>query len=158
MRQPLQHRSVPTPFPDFVTFDCLTDRGLIRQEYERYLPLPRLGEGRGEALAVGSWIRPPPVRPLARPTSRTADFVTFDCLTDRGLIRQETTNDICLSPDSERVGERPWRSGRGSDHAQCGRYRVRAPQGHWSLHISRRWESLSFHPPSGRVARNERGG
>ncbi len=38
----------------------------MRQEYERYLPLPRLGEGRGEALAVGSWIRPPPVRPLPR--------------------------------------------------------------------------------------------
>ncbi len=29
--------------------------------------------------------------------------------------------------DSERVGERPWRSGRGSDHPQCGRYRVRPP-------------------------------
>ena len=48
------------PITDFDTFDCLTDRGLIRQEYERYLPLPRLGEGQGEALAVGSWIRPPP--------------------------------------------------------------------------------------------------
>ncbi len=46
---------------------CPTNRpGLIRQEYERYLPLPRLGEGRGEAFAVGSWGRPRPVRPLPR--------------------------------------------------------------------------------------------
>ncbi len=30
------------------------------RKYKRYLPLPRLGEGRGEALAVGSWGRPPP--------------------------------------------------------------------------------------------------
>ncbi len=55
------------------TFDWLTDGGLIRQEYERYLPLPRLGEGRGEALAVGLWVRPPPVRPLPRPTSPRGD-------------------------------------------------------------------------------------
>ena len=66
---------------DFVAFDCLTDRdlarqerGLIRQEYERYLPLPRLGEGRGEALAVGSRIRPPPPgRYRARTSPRGGD-------------------------------------------------------------------------------------
>jgi hypothetical protein len=41
--------AVTSPSADFVTFDRLTDQGLIRQEYKRELPLPRLGEGRGEA-------------------------------------------------------------------------------------------------------------
>ena len=58
-----------TSLSDFDVFDCLTDLGLIRQEYKWYLPLPRLGEGRGEALAVGPWVRPRSVRPLVRPTS-----------------------------------------------------------------------------------------
>ncbi len=48
-RQQCRHVSL---WVDFLAFDCPTDRGLIRQEYECYLPLPRLGEGRGEALAV----------------------------------------------------------------------------------------------------------
>ncbi len=44
---------------DFVALDCLTDRGLIRQECERYLPLPRLGEGRVVSPTT-------PTRPLPR--------------------------------------------------------------------------------------------
>ncbi len=89
-------RSVTSPTPsDFDAFDCLTDRGLIRQEYERYLPLPRLGEGRGEAFADGSWIRPPPVRPLPRPTSPRGD--------DSNAVNVK----VCYA-DALRFQRRPW--------------------------------------------------
>ncbi len=49
---------VTSPSADFDAFDRLTDRGLIRQEYERYLPLPdseRVGEryyGKGGLVAA----------------------------------------------------------------------------------------------------------
>ncbi len=57
--------TMTTALADFFAFDCLTERGFIRQE-GGYLPLPRLGEGRGEALAVGSQFRLPHPAATAR--------------------------------------------------------------------------------------------